>query len=159
RQVLAIKPASVLAVDVNETGLYELEGELATHAAGVLRTCIADVADERRMQELFLAERPEVVFHAAAYKHVPLVEANPDQAFVSSVLGTVVIGEAAQAAGGGRGVAISPDRAVTPPSFRGRTRRAAELTPTGAGAQAAGATTYAVVRFGNVLGSRGSVVP
>src|SRR5262249_5473280 len=76
RQVLTVGPADVLAVDTNETGLYELDGSVA----GV-RTCIADVADVRRMREMFLRERPSVVFHAAAYKHVPLVEANPDQRF------------------------------------------------------------------------------
>ena len=91
RQVLAVGPAAVLAVDMNETGLFELEADLASLGAGVLRTCIADVADERRMHELFESERPHVVFHAAAYKHVPLVEANPDQAFVSNVLGTLFI--------------------------------------------------------------------
>jgi FlaA1/EpsC-like NDP-sugar epimerase len=155
RQVLAVGPASVLAVDMNETGLYELEGDLASPQ---LRTCIADVADERRMHELFARERPQVVFHAAAYKHVPLVEANPDQAFVSNVLGTLFVCEAAAAAGVERVVIISTDKAVSPSSFMGLTKRAAELIA-GAVGHAAGSTSFSVVRFGNVLGSRGSVVP
>jgi FlaA1/EpsC-like NDP-sugar epimerase len=155
RQVLAVGPAAVLAVDMNETGLYELEGGIAHDA---LRTCIADVADERRMHELFDRERPHVVFHAAAYKHVPLVEANPDQAFVSNVLGTLFVCEAAAAAGVERVVIISTDKAVSPSSFMGLTKRAAELIA-GAVGQAAASTSFSVVRFGNVLGSRGSVVP
>jgi FlaA1/EpsC-like NDP-sugar epimerase len=160
RQVLAVGPASVLAVDMNETGLYELEGDLAVAGRGLVRTFIADVADERRMRELFARERPQVVFHAAAYKHVPLVEANPDQAFVSNVLGTLVICEAALAVGAERVVIISTDKAVNPSSFMGLTKRVAELVATGVGQQAPPASTsYSVVRFGNVLGSRGSVVP
>ena len=92
-----------------------------------MRTCIADVADPRRMRELFLRERPEVVFHAAAYKHVPLVEANPDQGFVTNVLGTLAVCEAAVAAGAERVVVISTDKAVNPSSFMGLTKRVAEL--------------------------------
>jgi hypothetical protein len=78
RQVLGLDPERVLAVDMNETGLYDLEAGLGSYGTAV-RTCIADVADERRMREVFERERPHVVFHAAAYTHVPLVEANPDQ--------------------------------------------------------------------------------
>ena len=155
RQVLAVGPAALLAVDMNETGLYELEGDLGHDS--VLRTCIADVADERRMRELFERERPHVVFHAAAYKHVPLVEANPDQAFVSNVLGTLFICEAASAVGTDRVVVISTDKAVNPSSFMGLTKRVAELIATAVGQGAE--TSFSVVRFGNVLGSRGSVVP
>jgi FlaA1/EpsC-like NDP-sugar epimerase len=158
RQVLAVGPAVVLAVDMNETGLFELEGDLAGASGGALRTCIADVADERRMHELFRHEQPQVVFHAAAYKHVPLVEANPDQAFVSNVLGTLLICEAAAATGAERVVVISTDKAVNPLSFMGLTKRVAELIASAVG-QTHPTTTYSVVRFGNVLGSRGSVVP
>jgi FlaA1/EpsC-like NDP-sugar epimerase len=154
RQVLAVGPADVLAVDTNETGLYELEGNVA----GV-RTCIADVADGRRMRELFLRERPTVVFHAAAYKHVPLVEANPDQGFATNVLGTLAVCEAAVAAQVERVVVISTDKAVNPASFMGLTKRAAELIAVAVGQAAPTGTLLSAVRFGNVLGSRGSVVP
>src|SRR5438105_1935915 len=103
RQVLAVGPASVIAVDMNETGLYELEGDLAAIRGSVpVRTCIADVADPRRMLELFARERPAVVFHAAAYKHVPLVEANPEQGFVTNVVGTLTVCEAAVTVGAER---------------------------------------------------------
>jgi O-antigen biosynthesis protein WbqV len=158
RQVLAVGPASVLAIDMNETGLYELQGDLA--AAGVaVRTCIADVTDTRRMRELFLREQPEVVFHAAAYKHVPLVEANPEQGFATNVLGTLSVCEAATAAGAERVVLISTDKAVNPSSFMGLTKRVAELMVVAVGQSAAHGTALSAVRFGNVLGSRGSVVP
>src|SRR5207302_6571333 len=146
--------------DMNETGLYEIEGDLAAVPNGVaLRTCIADVADPRRMHELFLRERPEVVFHAAAYKHVPLVEANPDRGFVTNVLGTLSVCEAAVAAGTERVVVISTDKAVNPSSFMGLTKRVAELMVVAVSESAAPRTTLSAVRFGNVLGSRGSVVP
>ena len=157
RQVLAVGPASVLAVDLNETGLYELQSDLVHKST--LRTCIADVADSRRMRELFQRERPEVVFHAAAYKHVPLVEANPDQGFVTNVLGTLSVCSAAVEAGVGRVVVISTDKAVNPYSFMGLTKRVAELMVVALGGAAAPGTVLSAVRFGNVLGSRGSVVP
>jgi FlaA1/EpsC-like NDP-sugar epimerase len=154
RQVLAVGPADILALDTNETGLYELE----CNVAGV-RTCIADVADARRMRELFLRERPTIVFHAAAYKHVPLVEANPDQGFATNVLGTLAVCEAAVAANAQRVVVISTDKAVNPTSFMGLTKRVAELMTMAVGQSAPGGTVLSAVRFGNVLGSRGSVVP
>src|SRR5439155_14618252 len=160
RQVLAVGPASILAVDMNETGLYELEADLATVRGNVpVRTSIADVADPRRMRELFLREQPDVVFHAAAYKHVPLVEANPDQGFVTNVIGTLNVCEAAVAANAERVVVISTDKAVNPTSFMGLTKRVAELMVTALGETAEPTTVLSAVRFGNVLGSRGSVVP
>jgi FlaA1/EpsC-like NDP-sugar epimerase len=160
RQVLSVKPASVLAVDMNETGLFELEGDLAAIRGSVpVRTTIADVTDPRRIRELFLRERPEVVFHAAAYKHVPLVEANPDQGFATNVLGTLSVCEAAVAAGVERVVVISTDKAVNPSSFMGLTKRVAELMVVAVGQTGAASTVLSAVRFGNVLGSRGSVVP
>jgi FlaA1/EpsC-like NDP-sugar epimerase len=160
RQVLSVGPASVLAVDVNETGLYELQGDLAPDIGGAgLRTCIADITDTRRVRELFLRERPDVVFHAAAYKHVPLVEANPDQGFVTNVLGTLAVCEAAADANVERVVVISTDKAVNPASFMGLTKRVAELMVLAVSQRAAEGPVVSAVRFGNVLGSRGSVVP
>jgi FlaA1/EpsC-like NDP-sugar epimerase len=147
-------------VDVNETGLYELEGGVAAAGGGsIVHTCIADVADPRRMRELFLRERPDVVFHAAAYKHVPLVEANPDQGFATNVLGTLAVCEAAMAAQAERVVVISTDKAVNPSSFMGLTKRVAELMVLAVSQSGSPGTVVSAVRFGNVLGSRGSVVP
>ncbi|HEX8966504.1 MAG TPA: polysaccharide biosynthesis protein [Chloroflexota bacterium] len=160
RQILAVQPAAVLAVDMNETGLYELEGDLAAlDRSAVVRTCIADVTDPRRMRELFLREQPEIVFHAAAYKHVPLVEANPDQGFATNVLGTLAVCEAAVAVRAERVVVISTDKAVNPSSFMGLTKRVAELMAVAVGQSTLDGTVLSAVRFGNVLGSRGSVVP
>jgi FlaA1/EpsC-like NDP-sugar epimerase len=161
RQVLAVGPESVVAIDMNETGLYELEADLARLRGTVpVRTSIADVADARRMRELFLRERPQVVFHAAAYKHVPLVEANPDQGFLTNVLGTLAVCEAAVTAGAERVVVISTDKAVNPSSFMGLTKRVAELMVVAVSANTApSGTILSAVRFGNVLGSRGSLVP
>ncbi len=160
RQVLAVGPASLTAIDMNETGLFELEADLAGVPGSVpVRTLIADVADPRRMRELFLRERPEIVFHAAAYKHVPLVEANPDQGFATNVLGTLSVCEAAVAAGAERVVVISTDKAVNPSSFMGLTKRVAELMVLAVAQTGSSGTVLSAVRFGNVLGSRGSVVP
>jgi FlaA1/EpsC-like NDP-sugar epimerase len=155
RQVLPTHPASILAMDTNETGLFELESELT--GTQTVRTCIADVTDARRIRELFLNERPEVVFHAAAYKHVPLMEANPEQGFITNVLGTLNVCEAAVAAQAEHVVVISTDKAVNPSSFMGLTKRVAELIVIAVSESAS--TVVSAVRFGNVLGSRGSVVP
>jgi nucleoside-diphosphate-sugar epimerase len=160
RQVLTVGPTSVLAVDMNETGLFELENDLAAlHGSIPVRTSMADVTDTRHIRELFLRERPQVIFHAAAYKHVPLVEANPDQGFVTNVLGTLSVCEAAVAVGAERVVVISTDKAVNPSSFMGLTKRVAELMVVAVGQTGASSTVLSAVRFGNVLGSRGSVVP
>jgi FlaA1/EpsC-like NDP-sugar epimerase len=120
---------------------------------------MADVADERRMRELFERERPHVVFHAAAYKHVPLVEANPDQGFLTNVIGTLEVCEAALATSAERVVVISTDKAVNPSSFMGLTKRVAELVVAAVSQREPSTTVFSAVRFGNVLGSRGSVVP
>jgi len=121
------------------------------------------------MRELFRRERPQIVFHAAAYKHVPLVEANPDQGFAINVLGTLAVCEAAIGAEAERVVVISTDKAVNPSSFMGLTKRVAELMVVALSSQLeleseselekGSATVLSAVRFGNVLGSRGSVVP
>ena len=158
RQLLTVQPACVVAVDTNETGLFELESEVPGEHVD-FRTSIGDVCDLRRVRELFLRERPDVVFHAAAYKHVPLVEANPDQGFVTNVLGTLNVCEAAVAAQVESVVVISTDKAVNPSSFMGLTKRVAELMVVAVGQHNNSRTTLSAVRFGNVLGSRGSVVP
>jgi FlaA1/EpsC-like NDP-sugar epimerase len=158
-QVVTLRPSLLTLVDVNETGLFELEAALAPELDAVpVRLRMADVADRRRIQQLFAEEQPSVVFHAAAYKHVPMVEANPEQGFSSNVLGTLAVCEAAIAAGAERVVVISTDKAVNPTSVMGLTKRVAELIVAALGSQTPG-TVLSAVRFGNVLGSRGSVVP
>src|SRR5204862_900707 len=108
-------------------------------------------ADAQRMRELFMRERPDVVFHAAAYKHVPLVEANPDQGFITNVLGTLAVCEAAIDVGAERVVVISTDKAVNPISFMGLTKRVAELMVVAVGQTAPSGIVLSAVRFGNVL--------
>jgi O-antigen biosynthesis protein WbqV len=110
------------------------------------------------MAEAFAAERPELVFHAAAFKHVPLVEANPDEGVLTNAIGTQVTAEAARAAGVELMVLISTDKAVNPSSVMGATKRLAEMVAQGLGL-GGGPTRFVTVRFGNVLGSTGSVVP
>ncbi len=159
RQVRRVGPSTLVLLDVNETGLFELEAELdGVPGSGRVKSVMGDVADERQMSGLFAQEQPQVVFHAAAYKHVPLVEANPGQGFTTNVLGTLAVCRAAVAAGAERVVIISTDKAVRPTSFMGLTKRVAELIVAAIGQESAG-TVISAVRFGNVLGSRGSVVP
>ncbi len=159
RQVLAVHPASLTLLDVNESGLYEIEGELTPRYPHVsLRSVMGDVTDDLRVEQLFQDARPEVVFHAAAYKHVPLVESNPGEGFHTNVLGTLVVCRAAVQVGAERVVVISTDKAVNPTSFMGLTKRVAELIVAAIGSTSPN-TVISAVRFGNVLGSRGSLVP
>ncbi|MEQ1795773.1 MAG: polysaccharide biosynthesis protein, partial [Nitrospira sp.] len=125
-------------------------------AVGVL-PIIGDVTVPERVAEVFRQTNPDLVFHAAAHKHVPLMELNPKEAVRNNVLGTRVVAEAALVAGVDRFVLISTDKAVNPTSVMGVTKRIAEQVIRGFNHR--GRTKYAVVRFGNVLGSNGSVVP
>ena len=160
RQVAELGPAKLIALDNNETGLFDLAESLRGHAAAAcLIPCIADITDREAMERLFSAQRPDVVFHAAAYKHVPLLEAHPEQAIRTNVLGTHVLCQAARSAGVATFVFISTDKAAEPINVLGASKRAGELI-VGALAQAGqGQTRFCSVRFGNVIGSRGSVVP
>jgi FlaA1/EpsC-like NDP-sugar epimerase len=159
RQVLTFRPRELHLVDNNETGLFDLSLELHTATAETtIRLCIADVTDEERMRQLFDEVRPDVVYHAAAYKHVPLMEEHPLAAFRVNVLGTRNVAAAAREYGVSSFVLISTDKAVRPTSIMGATKRIAELLVL-ALAKGTEETKFSVVRFGNVMGSRGSVVP
>jgi len=120
---------------------------------------LASVQDEARMAQIMQAWRPDTVYHAAAYKHVPLVEHNPVQGLRNNVWGTWVCARAAQAAGTAHFVLISTDKAVRPTNVMGASKRLAEMVLQALAAEPGGTTTFAMVRFGNVLGSSGSVVP
>ncbi|MFQ5408574.1 MAG: polysaccharide biosynthesis protein [Anaerolineales bacterium] len=159
RQVLDFAPASVVALDINETGLYELQMELRFQKRdGNFNAHVVDVTDADELQRIFDTYRPQVVFHAAAYKHVPLMEVHPRAAFNTNVLGTLRVGHAAAAVGAERLVGISTDKSVNPVSVMGATKRLAECICV-ALAGASDHTLFTAVRFGNVLASRGSVVP
>ncbi len=157
RQVLRLGPAELTLVDAGEFNLYAIDGELrAAGAATPWRAELADVRDRARMEEVFARARPEVVLHAAALKHVPLMELNPTEAVRTNLGGAVVIAELARRHAQAL-VFISTDKAVNPTNVMGATKRAAEQA-VGAIARGSGCRA-AAVRFGNVLGSTGSVAP
>jgi FlaA1/EpsC-like NDP-sugar epimerase len=157
RQILRFRPRSLLALDNNETGLYELDLELQRHGPTPLQLIMADVTDRRKVTRVFRQFRPQIVFHAAAYKHVPLLETCVDEALRVNVLGTIIVSEAAREYQAERLVFISTDKAVNPCSVMGASKRIGELwiRAVSRGSD----TVFTSVRFGNVMGSRGSVVP
>ncbi len=158
RQLLTFEPARLVMVERTENALYQIDMELQTLApAGVLVPAVADITDRQRMREVVMTEGPDVVFHAAAHKHVPMMEHNPGEAVKNNVLGTQTLVDVCVHAGVGRFVLISTDKAVNPTSVMGATKRLAERYVI-ATAQQEG-LAYSAVRFGNVLGSNGSVVP
>jgi len=159
RQVLRFQPRELHLLDNNETGLHDLTLELSPDAGETtLRAWIADIADERKVDAVFRQSRPQLVYHAAAYKHVPLMESHPDEGFRVNVLGTLNLARAARTYETGTFVLVSTDKAVRPTSVMGATKRIAELIVL-AFARKDSRTAYVAVRFGNVMGSRGSVVP
>ncbi|MDQ2914201.1 MAG: polysaccharide biosynthesis protein [Chloroflexota bacterium] len=155
RLVSLLEPASLAVVDTNETGLHDLVQGLDPNAP--VEMLLGDIKDRSWLAHVFAAIRPEVVFHAAAYKHVPILERLPLPGIATNVIGTANLLATAAAAGVERFIFISSDKAVAPQSVLGMTKRFGELL-TLAYAHA-GRRHYAVVRFGNVLGSSGSVVP
>jgi FlaA1/EpsC-like NDP-sugar epimerase len=157
RQILRFKPQSLLALDNNETGLHELNLELNQNGQSPLHLIMGDVLDGYKMDRVFHQYRPQVVFHAAAYKHVPLVEEHPDEALRVNVLGTVIVSEMAHQYKAERFVFISTDKAVNPSSVMGASKRIGELWVRSL--KECSDTIFTTVRFGNVIGSRGSVVP
>ncbi len=158
RQVLRFRPATLVLVEKGENSLFHLERELLASFAQIpIRACVADVLDTSRMESIFSEYRPHAVFHAAAHKHVPLMELNPGEAIKNNVLGTKCVADLAHRHAAQRFVLISTDKAVNPTSVMGATKRLAERY-IHALAQSS-PTRLVVVRFGNVLGSNGSVVP
>ncbi|MCA1941628.1 MAG: polysaccharide biosynthesis protein, partial [Caenispirillum bisanense] len=160
RQVAALGPAELVLVENSEFALYTIDTEMRErHPALPVRPLIADVRDRRRIAEVFGAERPELVFHAAALKHVPMVEANPVEGVLTNVCGTRIVADACIAHGVELMVLISTDKAVNPTNVMGATKRIAERYCQTRDAAAGAGTQFVTVRFGNVLGSTGSVVP
>jgi FlaA1/EpsC-like NDP-sugar epimerase len=159
RQVASLGPSQLVALDRYENSLVEVVNGIATTHPGVpVHAVIADVTDDRRIDDLFAEHRPAVVFHAAAHKHVPLMEGNACEAVKNNVRGSRVMAQAALRHRASQFVLISTDKAVNPVSVMGATKRIAELTVrelAGGGR----AVNFVTVRFGNVLGSNGSVVP
>ncbi len=157
------RPQTLLLLDHNEYGLYRIHQELEAlcriHALDVVLTpLLGSVTQSERMQALCAMHRPGTVYHAAAYKHVPMVESNPGEGVLNNVFGTLTMAMAARACGVQRFVLVSTDKAVRPTNIMGATKRMAELALQAMAAQPQ-ATLFSMVRFGNVLGSSGSVVP
>ena len=168
RQILRCHPASLVLLGHGENSIFDIYHELRTEMTrpgtswlGTMRPTlipvIADIRFSERLKAVFAEHRPEIVFHAAAHKHVPLMEDNISDAITNNVLGTLRVVEACASVGVARFVLISTDKAVNPTSIMGATKRAAELIVQRAARSSQRA--YCAVRFGNVLGSRGSVVP
>jgi len=159
RQIARVRPKRIVLVDHAEGSLFEIRRELEEERHfGNLGAVLADCKDATRMGELFQQERPSVVFHAAAYKHVPLMEENPVEAVRNNAVATRIVAAAAGEAGVDRFVLVSTDKAVAPATVMGASKALAEWAIEAAQNRYHG-TRYAAVRFGNVLGSSGSVVP
>jgi len=161
RQILRVGPSKLLLIEQSEFALYTIHQELEERLAGrdiVLLPLLASVQDNERMHEIMSTWHPDTVYHAAAYKHVPLVEHNPVEGIKNNVLGTLRTAQAAAENGVSDLVLISTDKAVRPTNIMGASKRLAEMVLQ-AIAQTNPGTKFSMVRFGNVLGSSGSVVP
>ncbi|MEZ5428675.1 MAG: nucleoside-diphosphate sugar epimerase/dehydratase [Pyrinomonadaceae bacterium] len=158
RQAAEFKPKLLLLVERTEFPLFEIERELSKNFEHLnYAPLLADIGDELRMREIFEEYKPEVVFHAAAHKHVPIMEANPTEAIKNNIFATKLIGELAGETGTRDFVLISTDKAVNPTSVMGASKRIAEIVLQGL--NQVYQTNFMAVRFGNVLGSTGSVIP
>jgi FlaA1/EpsC-like NDP-sugar epimerase len=165
RQILALRPQALVLVEQGEYNLYAIEQELITRrtAAGLeevkITPLLASVQDEARIDQIMAEWKPDTIYHAAAYKHVPLVEHNPAEGLRNNVFGTLNVAKTAQKHEVSDFVLISTDKAVRPTNVMGATKRLAEMILQSFSAEANKTTRFSMVRFGNVLGSSGSVVP
>lgn len=166
RQLMSFKPAIVVMCDMAESPLHELQLEIEEkHGSKHVKAFIGNICDKGRMEQLFEVYSPEIIFHAAAYKHVPLMEANPSLAVLNNILGTRIIAELAVANHVEKFVMVSTDKAVNPTNIMGASKRIAEIFTQSLnnhiqkGIPGTSATKFITTRFGNVLGSNGSVIP
>jgi len=158
RQIARFAPRRLVLVEQAEQNLFEIDRELRAAFDGIdVVPCIADICDRGRMLQIFGQQRPTGVFHAAAHKHVPMMELNPGEAIKNNVLGTRVVADVAATHGCEKFVMISTDKAVNPTSVMGASKRVAEMYIQALNERVN--TQFVTVRFGNVLGSSGSVIP
>jgi FlaA1/EpsC-like NDP-sugar epimerase len=158
RQVSLFRPKSLLLVERSEFALFQIERELSRVFPHLqIEPLICDICDETRVERIVTLYKPEVVFHAAAHKHVPMMESNPGEAVKNNIFGTYHLGRLAKLHGVKKFVFVSTDKAVNPTSVMGASKRVAEMLLLGLGRT--GPTKFVAVRFGNVLGSAGSVIP
>jgi len=158
RQIAEFEPKKLIILDNYENNAYDIQNELLYTKPGLdLCTVIANIREKQRMENIFKMYKPDVVFHAAAHKHVPLMETNPTEAIKNNVFGTLNVAECADKYGVKRFVLISTDKAVNPTNIMGATKRIAEMIIQALNRNSK--TEFVAVRFGNVLGSNGSVIP
>ncbi len=158
RQIAKFSPKRLIILDNYENNAYDIQNELLVNYSHLkLNTIIASVREKGRLENIFRTYRPDIVFHAAAHKHVPLMEANPTEAIKNNIFGTLNVAECADKYGAKRFVMISTDKAVNPTNIMGATKRVAEMIIQAFSKQSK--TEFVAVRFGNVLGSNGSVIP
>jgi FlaA1/EpsC-like NDP-sugar epimerase len=165
RQLIKFSPQKLILVDQAESALYDLETELIRMDMGMgailpnIRVEVLNVSNEKLIEKLFKEELPQVVFHAAAYKHVPLMEKNPYKAVKVNVFGTKIVANLSSKYGVEKFVMVSTDKAVNPTNVMGATKRLAEMYVQGLNSHHGNHTRFIITRFGNVLGSNGSVIP
>ena len=158
RQLLKFSPKKIYLLDQAESGLYDLQNELSEkYSSDLFEMVIADIRNPERMENVFKTFNPEIVYHAAAYKHVPLMEDNPSESILTNVFGTKIVSELASRFGVQKFVLISTDKAVNPTNVMGASKRIAEIFVQSLGKNSN--TKFITTRFGNVLGSSGSVIP
>lgn len=158
RQVSGYFPNRMFLLDQAESPLYEIDLEITNRlGSGICEAIIGDISNERRMRKVFEVFRPEVVYHAAAYKHVPIMEENPSEAVLTNIKGTKIMVDLADEFGVEEFVMISTDKAVNPTNVMGASKRVAEIYAQSKNSNSK--TNYVTTRFGNVLGSSGSVIP
>jgi FlaA1/EpsC-like NDP-sugar epimerase len=158
RQIAQFKPEVLALLDFDETELFQINEELKEHHSGLSPMLVlGDILNKEKMTEVFRVVAPHLVFHAAAYKHVPVIEDFPEEAVRVNILGTKILAELSRQNGVEKFIFISTDKAVNPSSVMGATKRVAEMVVTDLNHPEK--TQFVAVRFGNVLGSRGSVIP
>ncbi len=158
RQISSFQPKKIILLGHGENSIYTIEKEIKQKYSQIsIEAIIADIQDQKRIENIFSAFHPQVIFHAAAHKHVPLMEFNPTEAIKNNIFGTKVVAECAHKYQAKKFVQISTDKAVNPTSVMGVTKHIAEIVIQSLNEKSN--TDFAVVRFGNVLGSRGSVIP
>lgn len=158
RQVMKFHPLNLLLIDQAETGMHEMELEFTeTYNDGHPRFLLADIRNATRMENIFSESRPDIIYHAAAYKHVPVMENNPSEAILTNVNGTRILADLAIKYSAKKFIMISTDKAVNPTSVMGASKRIAEIYTQSL--NGCGEPRFITTRFGNVLGSNGSVIP
>ncbi len=159
RQLREFNPTKLILLDKDENGLYEIGLEIREDFPGEVAEVVADIRDRNRMEKVFQSSKPEAIFHAAAYKHVPMMEYHPSESVHNNILGTRNVVSLASEHSVVSFLLISTDKAVNPTSIMGASKRVAEMIVRYTALQSKGSTRFCSVRFGNVLGSRASVVP